>query len=59
MTEAPYRFDYPTYEAYLRAFDVWRAVQRENRLNDEELAVQWEVTEEYLRRRLEGMRSNG
>lgn len=48
----PNRADFPTHQAYEQAWYLWRARQRDNRLNDEELAAQWEVTESFLRARL-------
>lgn len=37
--------DYPTHQAYEEAFHLWRARQRDGRLNSEELAAQFEVIE--------------
>ncbi|MFE7073795.1 hypothetical protein ACFU96_27280 [Streptomyces sp. NPDC057620] len=43
--------DYPTHDAYVEAFHLWRARRRDDRLNDEEHAAVWEVTEAALRSR--------
>ena len=50
----PLREDYPTTRAYEEAFWMWRARQRDARLNDEERAAQWDVIEHTLRNRLYG-----
>lgn len=50
MSEQPRREDFPTHDAYLLAWYTWRAIQRDGRLNDEELAAAYEVKEAYVRR---------
>lgn len=46
----PNREDYPDNAAYELAWYTWRAIQRDGRLNSEELDAQFEVTEAYVRR---------
>ncbi|MDX3629036.1 hypothetical protein PV728_01665 [Streptomyces europaeiscabiei] len=41
--------DYPSHDAYLLAFHIARAQRQDGRLNSEELAVQWDVTERHIR----------
>lgn len=43
--------DYASCAEYERAFHLWRARQRDGRLNSEELAAQWEVIEAFVRSR--------
>jgi hypothetical protein len=53
-TSEPQFADYPTPEAYREAWYTWRAIQRDGRLNPEEMAAQWEVIEDTLKNRLYG-----
>ncbi|WP_425244840.1 hypothetical protein [Streptomyces sp. NEAU-NA10] len=43
--------DYPTHDAYLLAWYTWRALRRDERLTDEELTAQFEVTEQFIKAR--------
>jgi hypothetical protein len=49
MSEQPRREDFPTHDAYLLAWYTWRALQRDGRLNDEELAAAYDVKEARVR----------
>lgn len=49
MSEQPRREDFPTRDAYLLAWYTWRAVQRDERLNDDELAAAYGVKEAHVR----------
>lgn len=49
MSEQPHREDFPTHDAYLLAWHTWRAIQRDGRLNDEELAAAYAVKEARVR----------
>lgn len=40
--------DFPNHEAYEQAFHMWRAQQRDGRLNDEELAAKFAVIEDAV-----------
>ncbi|MGW0837527.1 hypothetical protein [Streptomyces prunicolor] len=46
----PNREDYPDNAAYELAWYTWRAIQRDGRLNSEELDAQFEVKEAQVRR---------
>lgn len=41
--------DYGSHDAYLLAFHIARAQRQDGRLNTEELAAQWTVTEQHIR----------
>jgi hypothetical protein len=45
----PRREDFPTHDAYLLAWYTWRAVQRDGRLTDEEMAAAYAVKEARVR----------
>lgn len=49
----PDREDYPDNAAYELAWYTWRAIQRDGRLNGEELDAQFEVKEAHVRRMFE------
>jgi len=49
MSGMPRREDFPTHDAYLLAWYTWRAIEREGRLNDEELAAAYAVKEARIR----------
>lgn len=51
-TGEPRREDFPTRDAYLLAWHIWRAIKRDGRLSPEEHAVRWAVVEELVRARL-------
>lgn len=46
--------DYPTHDDYLLAWHTWRALRRDERLTDEELAAQFEVIEQAIKSRTPG-----
>lgn len=46
----PSREDYPDNAGYELAWHTWRAIQRDGRLNSEELDAQFTVKEAYVRR---------
>ena len=45
----PRREDFPTHDAYLLAWYTWRAIQRDGRFNDEELAAYYGAKEARVR----------
>lgn len=49
MNGEPRREDFPTHDAYLLAWHTWRALQRDGRLNGEELAAAYDAKEERVR----------
>lgn len=51
-SDQPRREDHPTYEAYIEAWSMWRAVRRDNELTDEEREAKFAVVEAEARRRL-------
>lgn len=54
MSSQPRFEDFPTHQAYEQAWYLWRAIQRDGRLNPEEHAVKWDVIEETIKNRLCG-----
>ena len=49
MNGQPRREDFPTHDAYLLAWNIWRAIQRDERLTDDELNAQYAVKEARVR----------
>jgi hypothetical protein len=49
VNSQPRREDFPTRDAYLLAWYTWRALQRDGRLNDEEVAAAYAVKEARVR----------
>lgn len=49
MSAEPRRQDYPDHDAYLLAWQTWRAVQRDGRFNSEELDAYYKAKEDRVR----------
>lgn len=50
--EGPHFYAYPTPEAYVEGWHLWRAYRRDERLNAEEAAVRWALIEAGILGRL-------